>query len=80
MGDHDPRWHNAGSMIPRYSLPEMSAIWSDEHRLSTWKDVEALTVEAWAELGVAPASAAEAANDAAVTTPADRRLNWPTAC
>ena len=47
-------------MIERYSLPEMQAIWSEERKLAVWKEVEALTVEAWAELGVAPAAAAAA--------------------
>ena len=45
-------------MIPRYSLPEMAAIWSEEHKLAVWKEVETLVVEAWAELGVAPLVAA----------------------
>ncbi len=47
-------------MIPRYSLPEMSAIWSEEHKLAVWKEVETLVVEAWVRLGVAPATAAVA--------------------
>ncbi len=47
-------------MIPRYSLPEMSAIWSVERRLAVWKEVETLVVEAWVRLGVAPQLAAEA--------------------
>ncbi len=58
-------------MIPRYSLPEMSAIWSDERRLETWKHVEALVVEAWVLEGVAPRSAADAAHAATVPTPAE---------
>ena len=45
-------------MIPRYSLPEMARIWSEEHKLAVWKEVETLAVEAWAEAGVAPAAAA----------------------
>lgn len=57
-------------MIPRYSLPEMTAIWSEERKLSAWKDVEALVVAAWAERGVAPVEAAEAATAAPVPTPA----------
>lgn len=57
-------------MIPRYSLPEMSAIWSEERKLAAWKEVEALVVAAWAERGVAPTDAAEAAAAAPVPTPA----------
>jgi adenylosuccinate lyase len=45
-------------MIPRYTLPEMAAIWSEPHKLAVWKEVETLVVEAWAELGVAPLIAA----------------------
>ena len=41
-------------MIARYSLEEMSAIWSDVSRLARWTDIEVLAVEAWAELGVIP--------------------------
>jgi adenylosuccinate lyase len=47
-------------MIPRYSLPEMASIWSEERKLAVWKEVETLVVEAWAELGVAPAAAVAA--------------------
>jgi len=41
-------------MIPRYSLPEMAALFTDEARLQAWLDVEILAVEAWAALGVVP--------------------------
>ena len=47
-------------MIPRYSLPEMSRIWSEQHKLEVWKEVESLVVEAWVDAGVAPAAAASA--------------------
>ncbi|MDJ0961649.1 MAG: adenylosuccinate lyase [Acidimicrobiia bacterium] len=47
-------------MIPRYSLPEMSAIWSESHKLAVWKEVETLVVEAWVREGVAPQAAADA--------------------
>jgi adenylosuccinate lyase len=58
-------------MIPRYSLPEMAAIWTDERRLATWKAVEVAVVEAWVREGVAPAEAAAAAAAARVPTPAE---------
>jgi adenylosuccinate lyase len=48
-------------MIDRYSTPAMSAVWSEERKLSAWREVEILVVEAWAELGVAPPEAAAAA-------------------
>jgi adenylosuccinate lyase len=55
-------------MVPRYSLPEMAAIWSETRKLAAWKQVEALAVEAWARLGVAPATAAEQVHQAPVPT------------
>ena len=51
-------------MIPRYSTPAMDELWSEEHKLAVWKEVETLVVEAWAELGTAPAEAALAARSA----------------
>ena len=41
-------------MIPRYSLPEMAALFTDEARLEMWLEVELLAVEAMAEVGVVP--------------------------
>lgn len=46
-------------MIPRYSRPEMAAIWSDEAKYRRWLDVEIAACEAWAELGQIPREAAE---------------------
>ena len=50
-------------MIPRYSLPDMAAVWSDEARLSNWLEIEILAVEAWAELGRVPRSDAVAVRE-----------------
>ncbi len=47
-------------MIERYSLPEMSAVWSESHRLALWQRVEVLAAEAWAEHGTVPVAAATA--------------------
>ncbi|MGA2035966.1 MAG: adenylosuccinate lyase [Acidimicrobiales bacterium] len=47
-------------MIPRYSLPEMAALFTDEARLEGWLEVEVLAVEGWAAIGVVPANAAAA--------------------
>ncbi len=55
-------------MIPRYSLPEMAAVWSDEARLQNWLEIELLAVEAWAELGRVPAEDARACRDRASFT------------
>lgn len=47
-------------MIERYSLPEMSAVWSEPHRLALWQRIESLAAEAWAAEGTVPAAAAAA--------------------
>ncbi|MGQ5702685.1 adenylosuccinate lyase [Sandaracinobacteroides sp. A072] len=47
-------------MIPRYSRPEMVAIWSPETKFSIWFEIEAHATEALASLGVVPQSAADA--------------------
>ncbi len=44
-------------MIPRYSHPEMAAIWSEENKMATWLQVELAVCEAWSELGVIPPEA-----------------------
>lgn len=41
-------------MIPRYSTPEMAAIWSDATKYSIWLEIEALAAEAMEELGQIP--------------------------
>ena len=46
-------------MIPRYSRPEMAAIWSEENKYRTWLEVETLACEAWSKLGAVPAEAVE---------------------
>jgi adenylosuccinate lyase len=52
-------------MIPRYSLPEMARLFTDEARLGLWLEVEVLAVEAWAKLGVVPAEHAAAIRERA---------------
>ncbi|HZA61147.1 MAG TPA: adenylosuccinate lyase [Actinomycetota bacterium] len=54
-------------MIPRYTLPEMGAVWSDRTRLDTWLRIEILACEAWARLGHVPESDLEAIRAATVT-------------
>ncbi len=41
-------------MIPRYALPEMTAIWAEDAKLRHWLEIETLVAEAWARLGVIP--------------------------
>ncbi|MXU65750.1 adenylosuccinate lyase [Oceanomicrobium pacificus] len=47
-------------MIPRYSRPEMVAIWSPETKFRIWYEIEAHACDAQAELGVIPKESAEA--------------------
>ncbi len=47
-------------MIPRYSRPEMTAIWSPETRFRIWFEIEAHAATAMAELGIIPKEAAAA--------------------
>ena len=41
-------------MIPRYTLPEMGAIWSEQSKFESWLKVEIAACEAWARLGRIP--------------------------
>jgi len=45
-------------MIPRYSRPEMAAIWAPQTRFRIWFEIEAHAADAMAELGLIPESAA----------------------
>ncbi|NRA89232.1 MAG: adenylosuccinate lyase [Rhizobiales bacterium] len=46
-------------MIPRYTRPEMAAIWEPESKFQIWFEIEAHACDAQAELGVIPKSAAK---------------------
>lgn len=43
-------------MIPRYTRPEMAAIWDDQNKFSIWLKVEVLACEAMHKLGTVPAA------------------------
>ncbi|HTC18787.1 MAG TPA: lyase family protein, partial [Stellaceae bacterium] len=47
-------------MIPRYSRPEMSAIWAPENRFRIWFEIESYALDAMAREGTVPKSAAKA--------------------
>ncbi len=47
-------------MIPRYSRPEMVAIWAPQTRFRIWFEIEAHACDALAELGVIPKESARA--------------------
>jgi adenylosuccinate lyase len=46
-------------MIPRYSRPQMAEIWSPETRFRIWFEIEAHALDAMAEIGMVPKSAAK---------------------
>ncbi|MHB8763851.1 MAG: adenylosuccinate lyase [Deferrisomatales bacterium] len=41
-------------MVPRYTRPEMAAVWTDENRYRKWLAVEVYACEAWNRLGQIP--------------------------
>jgi adenylosuccinate lyase len=46
-------------MIPRYTRPEMAAIWEPQTRFRIWFEIEAHAADAMAELGIIPKEAAK---------------------
>ena len=46
-------------MIPRYSRPEMAALWSEEAKLNHWLEIEVLACEGMAHYGHIPAEDAQ---------------------
>src|SRR5262245_51529154 len=46
-------------MIPRYTRPEMAAIWDPQTRFRIWFEIEAHAADAMAELGIIPKDAAK---------------------
>jgi adenylosuccinate lyase len=55
-------------VIPRYTLPEMAAVWSDDARLRHWLRIEVLACEAWARLGRIPSEDLDAIRSKATVT------------
>lgn len=41
-------------MIPRFTRPEMAAIWTLDNKFRAWLDIEIAVCEAQAELGMIP--------------------------
>ena len=56
-------------MIPRYTLPEMGAIWSEQNKFQKWLDVEIAVCEVHAEMGTIPAEAVAEIKAKAAFTP-----------
>ena len=46
-------------MIPRYTLPEMGALWSEQNKFQKWLDVEIAVCEVHAAMGTIPRDALE---------------------
>ncbi len=46
-------------MIPRYSRPEMAAIWDPKTKFQIWFEIEAHALDAMADLGIVPKAAAK---------------------
>jgi len=68
-------------MIPRYTLPEMAAVFSDTSRFGRWVEIELLATEAHVSLGIVPADHAIACranaplvDDAFVAAVSEREL------
>ena len=62
-------------MVPRYSRPDMTALWTPEARYRIWFEIEAHATDALADLGVVPKEAAAAlwrwwATDPVIDVPA----------
>jgi adenylosuccinate lyase len=55
-------------VIPRYTRPEIGAVWSPQRKFECWLEVELAATEAWAEEGAVPREAAEAARANAAFT------------
>src|SRR5918999_2573180 len=71
-------------MIPRYTRPEMGALWSDEARYQRWLDVELAALDAWEAEGAIPAGTAAACRrdarvDAARIAELDAQVSHETA-
>ncbi len=59
-----------GAVIPRYSRPAMTHVWSEEAKLGRWYAVELAALDAWCELGQVPRAAVESIRaNAHVPTP-----------
>ena len=52
-------------VIPRYSRPEMTRVWSEDAKLASWLAVELAALEAWAQVGVIPAEVARSIRERA---------------
>ncbi|CAN5117826.1 adenylosuccinate lyase [soil metagenome] len=59
-------------MIPRYTLPEMARVWSEETKLGHWVRIEVLACEGWARLGRIPREDLDRIREKIEVPPAER--------
>jgi adenylosuccinate lyase len=55
-------------VIPRYTRPEIGAVWTPQAKLESWLEVELAATEAWATEGAVPEEAAREARERAAFT------------
>jgi adenylosuccinate lyase len=55
-------------VIPRYTRPEIGAVWTPQAKLESWLEVELAATEAWAAEGAVPEEAAREARENAAFT------------
>jgi adenylosuccinate lyase len=55
-------------VIPRYTRPEIGAVWTPQAKFESWLEVELAATEAWAAEGVVPEEAAREARERAAFT------------
>jgi adenylosuccinate lyase len=65
-------------MIPRYTLPEMAEVWSEETKIRHWLRIEVLACEAWAKLGRIPERDLEGIRRATATVERVRQIEEAT--
>ncbi|HJS85438.1 MAG TPA: lyase family protein, partial [Acetobacteraceae bacterium] len=58
-------------MVPRYTRPEMGAIWAPENRYRIWFEIEALAAEGMARVGTIPEDAARVIRERGAARVAD---------
>ncbi len=53
-------------MLARYARPQMTELWTEEHKLALWFEIELAAVEGWSAEGLVPAEAAAHIRERAV--------------
>ena len=59
-------------VIPRYSRPEMTRVWSEGAKLQSWLAVELAALDAWAQVGTVPPEVAQAIRERAAAPSPER--------